>query len=39
MKIQDLTGAIEALAPISLQESYDNAGLITGDARAEAPPL
>lgn len=31
MKIQDITSFLETIAPVSLQESYDNAGLITGD--------
>ena len=30
MKIREITDAIEAFAPLSLQESYDNAGLIVG---------
>ncbi len=31
MKIQDITSFLENIAPVHLQESYDNAGLITGD--------
>src|SRR6185436_2649535 len=31
MKIQDITSLLETIAPLSLQESYDNAGLITGN--------
>ncbi len=31
MKIQDITSFLESVAPISLQESYDNAGLLTGN--------
>ena len=31
MKIQDITSLLEKLAPPSLQESYDNAGLLTGN--------
>ncbi len=31
MKIKDITNVLEALAPLNLQESYDNAGLIVGD--------
>ncbi|MFZ4057161.1 MAG: Nif3-like dinuclear metal center hexameric protein [Ferruginibacter sp.] len=31
MKIQDITHFLETIAPLSLQESYDNAGLITGN--------
>ena len=30
MKISDITNKIEAFAPLALQESYDNAGLIVG---------
>ena len=30
MKIKDVTDRIESFAPLSLQESYDNAGLIVG---------
>jgi dinuclear metal center YbgI/SA1388 family protein len=32
MKIQDITSFLENLAPGVLQEGYDNAGLLTGDA-------
>jgi dinuclear metal center YbgI/SA1388 family protein len=35
MKIKDVIIALELLAPPSLQESYDNAGLITGDENVE----
>ena len=31
MKIQDITFFLETVAPASLQESYDNAGLLTGN--------
>lgn len=31
MKIQDISSFLESRAPLSLQESYDNAGLLTGD--------
>ncbi|MEO6720411.1 MAG: Nif3-like dinuclear metal center hexameric protein [Ferruginibacter sp.] len=31
MKIQDITSFLETIAPPNLQESYDNAGLLTGD--------
>jgi dinuclear metal center YbgI/SA1388 family protein len=31
MKIQEIISFLEAIAPASLQESYDNAGLLTGD--------
>lgn len=32
MKIKEVTDYLESLAPISSQESYDNCGLIVGDA-------
>jgi dinuclear metal center YbgI/SA1388 family protein len=32
MKVQDITSFLEKIAPPSLQENYDNAGLITGNA-------
>lgn len=35
MKIQDIISFLESIAPLSLQENYDNAGLITGDYSAE----
>ncbi len=35
MKISILTEALEALAPGSLQEDYDNSGLIIGDAKRD----
>ena len=35
MKIKDITAKIESFAPLSLQESYDNAGLIVGRADDE----
>jgi dinuclear metal center YbgI/SA1388 family protein len=35
MKIVALTDALEALAPLSLQESYDNCGLLIGDGQSE----
>ena len=35
MKIRDVLTSLEAMAPPSLQEGYDNAGLITGDDNAE----
>jgi dinuclear metal center YbgI/SA1388 family protein len=34
-KIKDVTQYLESFAPRSYQESYDNAGLITGDQSAE----
>lgn len=35
MKIQDITSFLENIAPTSLQENYDNAGLLTGNATWE----
>jgi len=35
MKIREVTAALESIAPPSLQESYDNAGLTTGEENAE----
>ena len=35
MKVQDITSFLEKIAPPSLQETYDNAGLITGNANWE----
>lgn len=32
MKIREIINRLENIAPLSLQESYDNAGLITGNA-------
>ena len=34
-KIKDVTRYLESIAPTSLQESYDNAGLIVGDFESE----
>lgn len=34
VKIKDVTTYLETIAPLSYQESYDNAGLITGNAEA-----
>ena len=31
IKIKDVTGHLESLAPLAYQETYDNAGLITGN--------
>lgn len=36
IKIEDIIQALEKTAPLPYQESYDNAGLITGDGSAEA---
>jgi putative NIF3 family GTP cyclohydrolase 1 type 2 len=35
MKIKELTNYLETIAPSSLQESYDNGGLIVGQADTE----
>ena len=35
MKIKDVVASLEVMAPLSLQENYDNAGLITGDENAD----
>ncbi len=35
MKVRDITAVIESFAPLSLQESYDNSGLIVGRADDE----
>src|SRR4051812_41008375 len=34
MKIKDITGFLETIAPLDYQESYDNSGLIVGDKKA-----
>ena len=36
MTIQEIFSSIESFAPLSLQESYDNSGIICGNASAEA---
>lgn len=33
--LKDITNFLESFAPLGLQESYDNAGLITGDTNSE----
>lgn len=35
VKIKEITDYLESIAPIKLQESYDNSGLITGDKNWE----
>jgi len=35
MKIQQLTNYLEEIAPLSYQESYDNSGLLVGNAQEE----
>ncbi|NOU60263.1 Nif3-like dinuclear metal center hexameric protein [Marinifilum caeruleilacunae] len=35
MKVRDIISSIEEVAPLSYQESYDNAGLIVGDYKQE----
>ena len=32
MKISEITSFLESVAPLQLQESYDNAGLLTGNS-------
>ena len=39
MKIRELTSYLESIAPLAYQESYDNAGLIVGNADDEADGL
>ena len=34
-RLKEITTYLEQLAPLSLQKSYDNAGLILGDVNAE----
>ena len=35
MKIKEITNFLEGYAPLHYQESYDNSGLIVGDANAK----
>lgn len=35
MKLRELTGYLETVAPLALQESYDNSGLLVGDPEME----
>ena len=35
MKVKEITSVIEEFAPLSYQESYDNAGLIVGSPEQE----
>lgn len=35
MKLSEITAAIEAVAPLSYQQDYDNAGLVVGDPERE----
>ena len=35
MKLKEITRFLESIAPLSLQESYDNAGLLTGSPEQE----
>ncbi len=35
MKIKEITQFLETVAPLSFQESYDNAGLIIGNGDTE----
>ena len=36
MKISEIIDAIETIAPLALQENYDNAGIQVGDKSVEA---
>ncbi|MEW6468247.1 MAG: Nif3-like dinuclear metal center hexameric protein [Bacteroidota bacterium] len=36
MKVKEISAYIESIAPLSLQESYDNAGLLVGSPEQEA---
>ncbi len=35
MKVKDVTNYLETIAPLSLQEAYDNSGFILGDSSSE----
>lgn len=35
MKVKEITAILEEAAPLFLQESYDNSGLLVGDPEAE----
>ena len=35
MKVKDVTNYLESIAPLNLQESYDNSGLQVGDFNSE----
>ncbi|HOT88338.1 MAG TPA: Nif3-like dinuclear metal center hexameric protein, partial [Bacteroidales bacterium] len=35
MKIKEITQFLESIAPLSLQENYDNSGLLIGDSETE----
>ena len=35
MKVKDITKVLETLAPLDYAESFDNVGLLVGDANAE----
>ena len=35
MKVKDVTKYLESIAPLQLQESYDNSGLQVGDLNSE----
>lgn len=39
MTVRDITTVLESVAPLNLQESYDNSGLITGDGDWECGKL
>ena len=35
MKLKEITNYLESIAPLAFQESYDNSGLIIGDASSK----
>ena len=39
VKIKDVTSYLESIAPRSLQEDYDNSGLLTGDGSDEVTSI
>ena len=39
MIVKDVTNYLESIAPLQLQESYDNSGLIIGDLESEVKSI
>jgi putative NIF3 family GTP cyclohydrolase 1 type 2 len=39
MRVKEIAAIIEEFAPLSLQESYDNSGLVVGDPEQEVQQL
>ena len=39
MKIKDVTNYLESFAPLSIQENYDNSGLIVGDTNNDVSAI